>query len=205
MTRVLVTPSLHASWRWFMDSETSEKQEFLDVLNKVERPPSEAMLLGRKFEEDVFAACNDGYEQSDKPHYDNCVFEAAEHVYGGLWQEKVYFPARVSGYDILLYGKADVIKRDWIYDLKRVKNYDLGKFTGSIQHPVYMHCSSIGNFRYVVTDGNHLWLEDYRFDEDVRQTMLGEIATMLDCIFDHHEFSDAYIANWSARPRRAAA
>jgi hypothetical protein len=198
----LVTHSLHSAWRWYKDSETSTKQEFLDTLNKVEKEPTEAMLAGRQFEEDVEAACRD--KEMEPDHYSKCVFEVADQVRGGLWQEKVYSEARLGGTSILLYGKADVVRRNWIYDIKRTANYDIGKYTSSIQHALYMHCSGIHNFRYLISDGRSVWHEDYRFDEAMEANMFGEIAQMLECILGDPEFSAAYQANWLSRPKVAA-
>jgi len=177
------------------------KLEFLNTLNKVPIEPTEAMLLGRQFEDDIYSACDGTYKQSGDERYDRCVDEAAELARDGLRQEKVYRDVRIAGYDVLLYGKADLIRRDWIYDFKRTKNYDIGKYAGSIQHSLYMACSGIHNFRYIASDGRSVWLEDYHYDDAMRDRMIGEVAAMLDCIFSDGELAPAYNTHWLSRPR----
>jgi hypothetical protein len=200
MPRYLVTPTLHSSWCWYMDSDQT-KQDFLNTLNKVPIEPTEAMFLGRQFEDDVYLACDGDYKPSSNNLYDLCVLEAAEHARDGLRQEKVCRDIRIAGYDVLLYGKADLIRRDWIYDLKRTKNYDIGKYEGSIQHAVYMEGSGIHNFRYIVSDGRSVWLEDYHYNDAMRDGMISKIADMLDCIFTDGELAPAYDSHWLSRRR----
>jgi len=200
LSRCLVTPSLHAAWQWFMQSDADDIAIFLETLNRVERAPSEAVLAGRQFENDVFTYCDGRYEArgGKQSLYDECVAEAAEQVRGGLRQERLYREARIGGFDVLLYGRADVIRRGRIYNLKKSRSYEIGKYTGSIQHPLYMWAAGIDSFRYIVSDGRSLWFEDYHLDDPMREQMVGEVAAMLTSIFGSPVLREPYVAHWVA-------
>jgi len=206
MPRYLITPSLHSSWRFYHLLEPKTKQDFLDVLNKKEVEPTPDMLAGSRFEADIEAICKGGAQSdamSDQA-YARCVHEIADYVRGGLWQERVMKDVRLLGMDFLLYGKADVIKRKTIFDIKWTSNYDVGKYLDSVQHPLYLECSGLPEFAYLVSDGKSVWREDYHIDDDTLPALRGELATMIENIMADAEFRSAYLANWETYPDRGA-
>lgn len=208
--RYLITPSLHASWDYYQRFEWKEKAEFMATLRKEEIKPSEAMLAGRKFEDDVRNVCdNEGFLESMAEHSDTsylaCVSEVANIVRGGLWQERVMFDARLCGMDFLVFGRMDVIKRDMIYDIKRSESYEVGKYQGSVQHPIYMYGSGVRKFKYLVTDDKSVWHEDYAFAPDMEARMWSELRNMVDAIMSCQDFRLAYLDNWQTLAERKAA
>lgn len=204
MRRFLITPSLHSDWRFYNLLESKEKQDFLDVLTKKPREQSEAMLNGIAFEDNVKAFSEDRVTWDalvDKHRfpYANCVRDIAGIVQGGLWQEKVYIDLRIHGIDFLLYGKADVIKRNWVYDIKFTSTYDIGKFVESIQHDTYLFGSGLPLFKYLITDGKSWWAEDYALQANTEERLRGELASMIDGIYSDADFRKAYDENWGAK------
>lgn len=207
MQRHLLTPSLHSSWFFFHKMETKTKQDFLDTLMKKPIVQTEAMLSGIKFENDVMAFNGTKVQETwaeEKQQYKDCVAEIASIVRGGLWQERVYSDTSLCGMNFLLYGKADVIKRDTIYDIKFTANYDTGKFSCSVQHLLYMHCSGLPKFKYLITDGKNVWTEDYFLDENTLPKLRGELSNMIENIMADEEFKAAYLANWGTYADRNA-
>lgn len=199
MTKFLVTHSLHSSWRFYKALDGKTDQDFLNTLNKVREPDNEAMALGRKFEDDVLSVCLGKKLHEESQNYTDCVNDVAETVSGGLWQEPVYRDVKIHGMDILLYGRADIIKKDWVYDIKFTKHYELGKYTKSIQHSLYMFCTGIENFGYLVSDGTSYWKEDYHMSEELLNGMRGEVSTMIEEIMANKAFKEAFLKNWQAK------
>jgi hypothetical protein len=174
----LVSPTLLNSWQYYvsLDPEDSEavtadekeaqaRAEFLAMLGKEPFERSEAMQLGIDFEDAIAAYCR-GAENDNL-----CVREIGDIVKGGLWQQTV--KAELDGF--LLYGRMDVIKRDTIYDIKRTKSYDIGKYQKSAQHRIYLYCSKMPKFSYLVSDERSVWREDYYNHAGIK----GEIQDMI--------------------------
>lgn len=204
MSRLLVTPTLYNDWRFYHLMDFKVKQDFLNTLLKVPMVRSQPMQDGIDFEDDVRAVA-DGhvdptrFEQSSRT---DCVIEIANIVRGGLWQERVKREVSLCGLDLLLYGKADVFKRDFIFDIKWTANgsgYEPGKYKESIQHPLYMICGQMPRFAYLITDGKSVWREDYHVDDSTEHKLLANVAAMVDSIMSDVDFKKAYLENWGAK------
>jgi hypothetical protein len=188
----LITPSLYSAWSYWKyceDAGEQEMKDLLDTLNKVKKDKTPAMQAGIDFENDIRNVCN-GVEVDDF-----CVLEAAEIVKGGLWQQRV---SRELDGD-LCYGIADVIRRDTIFDIKRVFKYDLGKYEGSIQHLIYMYATDIPHFEYVISDGHEVYVEAYHWGAKSRETLKERIAEMKDSLLSDDAMSLAFKTYWKYR------
>ena len=75
-----------------------------------------------------------------------------------------------------MYGIADVIRRNTIFDIKRVNYYDIGKYEGSIQHLIYMYATGIPNFEYVISDGQEVYVETYHWESKSLETLKERIV-----------------------------
>lgn len=195
----LITASLYNAYRYYAENPISsvsaenDKQaydDFLRVLRKEPTPTTDAIQKGIDFENDIFNMTNRGIKSEDA-----CVCEIANIVKGGLWQQIVQ--KRVGDY--LLYGKADVIKERKIYDIKRTGSYDIGKYKDSIQHLLYMECTPIEDFDYLIGDGKAVYIESYHKDIDNQKTLIGKINNMVNFIKQTPEFWDAFVKNWTAK------
>lgn len=199
MTRYLLTPSLYSSWSYFYSSEKKTKQDFLNTLLKIKEPPTENMLKGIKLEEDIRSVCEGRpWSSNEDEDWGSVVLNIAEIVRGGLWQESVSKEVNIFGMTFLLYGKADNVKRDWIYDIKFTENYDIGKYLENIQHDLYMVCAEIPNFSYLITDGSNFWREDYHLESYTENHLKTWLAAMVENIFSDQDFKKAYLENWKA-------
>lgn len=198
----LLTPSLHETFRWYRKIEDKSKQEVLDNLSKKEFKKTPAMIAGIEFEDDV-QDYSEGYDDSNDPPleepYAACVREVAALTKGGLWQERAYRDVIIRGKPFLLYGKADVIKRDWIYDIKFTSNYEVGKYTGSIQHLTYMYCTGLEKFAYLISDGRSVWREDYFWDDHCADRLYDELNKLVGFVMADEEFKTAYQQNWKCK------
>lgn len=191
MARFLITHSLLSSWLHAIKEDpyedaTTERDnyaEFLDVLNRVQTHPTEAMQNGLDFEELVTSIANGADYQADREHrwYD-AASKVADIVRGGQFQLKAKKYVTVNGIDFLMYGRLDVLKAGTIYDIKFTKNYDRGKYFGSTQHPLYLDLiHEVGRFTYLISNGTDVWTETYTREETRSiYPVIGDFADWLD-------------------------
>jgi hypothetical protein len=211
MPRYLVTPSLYSSWSYYRNSDDQTKNDFLATLRNDKFEPNESMQKGIDLEDDVVAVTRgiSLHEESDFELKDNdyveCCERIADIVRGGLYQERVYKPAMIGPYDVLLYARADFIKRDYGYDVKYAKSYEIGKYAGSIQHDLTMKCAGVPRFSYLICDGHHFYEEKYNRSMVSDEILHARVYAMLFDIFEDKEFSELYRKNWESFPDTKAA
>jgi len=189
MNGFLITPSLYSSWKYWMDSDDEGTASILNTLNKAELVKTPAMQAGIDFEDNIRKVC-EGVDSEDF-----CVMEVAKIVCGGMWQMRI--SRKLDG--DLVYGIADVIKRDTIFDIKRVSQYELGKYEGSIQHLIYMYATEIPNFKYLISDGNEVYVEAYYWESQSFNLLKSRIADLKDSLLADTELSLAFNKNWKYR------
>lgn len=208
MARYLITHSLLTSWLNAIKEDpyedvTTERDnyaEFLDVLNRVQTPPTEAMQNGNEFEKLVTDIATGrfvpefetdgtvnpktgevmGYDKY--PRWYDAASKVADIVRGGQFQVKAKKPVAVNGTDFLLYGRLDVLKAGDIDDIKFTKNYDRGKYFGSTQHPMYFELiPEARRFSYLISNGTDVWTETYTREETRSiYPVIGDFADWLD-------------------------
>ena len=170
--RYLMTHSLLSSWIWSMKdspyadatNEADPMESFMRVLRREPGEVTDAIQNGNEFEELVTDIAS-GWDRDTK-HWHDAAAQIAQKVRGGVFQFKGYKDAQICGMDVLLYGKLDVLKAGTIYDIKFSKNYDVGKFFESTQHPMYFELvPEADRFEYLVSNGSGVWTEAYRRDE----------------------------------------
>lgn len=200
MTRYLLTPSLHDAYWYFANTDFKPIEEFMATLKKEPFEKSDAMLKGIKFEDDVLAYNKGELEPGDlKPEYCACVKQIGDIVQGGLWQERLSKEIEFDGMTFLLYGKSDVIKRDWIYDIKFTGTYDIGKFSKKLQHPIYMYLSGLRKFDYLVTNLRDVYREAYFWERDTEANMMAELKEMVGFIMSNDNFREAFLEHWKTK------
>ena len=175
MSRYLLTHSLLSSWlnairedpREDATTERDRYAEFLNTLNRVDTPPTEAMQNGIDFEELVTSIANGADWQTDRENrwYD-AACKVAEIVKGGQFQFRAKKTVTVNGVTFLLYGRLDVLKAGDIDDIKFSQSYERGKYFDSTQHPMYMELvPEARQFRYIISNGTNVWTETYTREE----------------------------------------
>lgn len=176
------------------EKEAQARKEFLQTLNREKFPPTPAMQAGIDFENRVFAACK------GEPDDSEVVRELAEICAGGHWQARVM--AQMDGF--LLYGKADVIKMDTIIDIKRTKSYDLGKYQKSAQHRIYLYCTKLPRFSYLVSDERSWWREDYFNHDGIEQEIRQLIRNFTSYLENDAEAKALFYDRWRSLEAQAA-
>lgn len=188
--KTLITPSLYYAYYWYAVREYGEKEDFLKVLRKEKTEPTDIMLDGIAFENNIKNLCNK--EETEGEETENQI---ANIVRGGFWQQRV----KKELEDYLLYGICDVIKGDTIYDIKFCKQYSDGKYNDSIQHLVYMYCSGMRKFSYLIgsqSKKNEIYIEEHSWNDDSENELKSKIFEMISFIEGNKEFKKAFYDNW---------
>jgi len=211
MTKYLITPSLLGSFAWYLSDESENNREkFLLTLKREKTPTTEAQAKGIRFEDDISLACADKYpyliwmgdegeDDEKRASYDAIVSQVCDIVRGGLWQQSIKKEIKVGNQEFLLYGRTDVIKRDTIYDIKFTSNYELGKFLDSSQHLIYLYCSDLPNFSYLISDGKEFWREDYHNHAGIENEIKSKISDFLGYLENDKEAKEMFLTKWESK------
>jgi hypothetical protein len=206
MSKYLITPSLLSSYAYYIQDEckspAESRADFLKTLSREKFEPNEAMQKGIDFEANVEKCCDfvSPYAMLPSPTpYDDCVIAIAKIVRGGLWQQSVKKEIKVGNQEFLLYGRTDVIKRDTIYDIKFTSNYELGKFLDSSQHLIYLYCSDLPNFSYLISDGKEFWREDYHNHAGIENEIKSKISDFLGYLENDKEAKEMFLTKWESK------
>lgn len=205
MTKYLITPTLINSYQYYINDEfkspADSRADFLKTLSKEKFEPNQAMQKGIDFENDIKAKC-DGYillDGKENPDYETVCDEITEIVKGGLWQESVKKDLQIGNQEFLLYGKTDVIKRDTVYDIKYTSNYELGKFLNSAQHLIYLYCTGLPKFKYLISNGKDFWQEDYFNNVNIENEIKSKINDFLSYLENDNEAKNLFEKKWQAK------
>ena len=210
MNAYLVTPTLIQSWQYWYnydgDNEEEVKTSFLKTLKREKTPTNEAMQAGINFEKQVIQCsydkpwtCNEVMACSGN----NCILDIAQIIENGMFQVALKKEIKVAETNFLLYGKADVIKEDTIFDIKyttNASNYNIGKYSNSVQHLLYMFCAELSKFQYIISDGDSYWLEDYNLSDIQIQSALSEkISSFYYFLQNNQEFLKIFQEKWQTQ------
>jgi hypothetical protein len=207
MTKYLITPSLLNSYQYYINDEfkspADSRADFLKTLSREKSEPNKAMQKGIDFERDIQLATNQ-FNQIDIFHADydekqHIINQIAKIVNGGLWQQACKKDLQVGNKEFLLYGKMDVVKRDAVYDIKFTSKYELGKFLDSAQHLIYLYCTGLPKFQYLISDGEDFWIEDYHNHANIENEIKGKISDFLGYLENDKEAKEMFEIKWGAK------
>lgn len=152
--RLLITPTLLNSWLYIYQSKDTDKaiESFYQTLCREKQEQNEAMLKGINFEEEC-------YNGEHKEVYDI--------IKNGTYQIVSKRLFKFDNNEMLCYGRLDVLKNGVIYDIKRTKEYENGKYTWSSQHWFYMYLfPQVKRFEYLIVDDNNKLHIDTYYNND---------------------------------------
>lgn len=170
MERYLITQSLLASWAYIFDCHDGNAEtavsDFMRTLNREKSEPTEAMLDGIAFEDEVYKEAS-GVKRSPHKKWEQGIQQVASYVRGAQYQVKVSRNLTIGDMTFLCYGILDCLQAGIISDVKyKVKSFgslDLaGSYLDSPQHPMYFYLvPEAYEFRYLVSDGQDVYIEVY--------------------------------------------
>jgi hypothetical protein len=204
MTKYLITSSLLNSYQYYIEDEfkspADSRADFLKTLSKEKFEPNQAMQKGIDFENDIKAKCdNILLDKKENIDYEVICNDIATIVKDGLWQQTCKKELKIGNQEFLLYGKMDVIKRDTIYDIKYTSNYELGKFLGSAQHLIYLYCTGLPKFKYLISNGKDFWIEDYFNSVNIEYYIKNKINNFLSYLENDNEAKNLFETKWQAK------
>lgn len=200
---MLVTPSLLNSFRYYFDCENDEdgavRADFLRTLTREKSEPNEAMQKGIDFENTIKIYCErrDICNEDGISQVTDAISAIGEICKNGLWQQAV----KSEFGDYLLYGKTDVIKRDTIIDIKRTENYDIGKYQPSMQHRIYLYCTKLPKFSYLISNERDWWREDYFYHDGIEQEIKDAIHEFIGYLENDAEAKALFYDKWKSYDR----
>lgn len=186
-------------------SPTMSRADFLRTLSRERFEPNDSMKLGIKLEDDILRAtqyeCNYNIDVHDDKivQYDAVVNALADLVRNGLWQQTCKKDLQVGNNTFLLCGRMDVVKRDTVYDIKFTSNYELGKFLDSSQHLIYLYCTELPNFQYLISDGKDYWVEYYFNNLEIEDKIKSKINDFMSYLENDKEAKEMYFAKWESK------
>jgi hypothetical protein len=199
----LITPTLLNAFHYYRDFEANPEKEvpeaqqeadsradFLRTLSREKFKPNENMLKGIHFENKIHAYCNGEIAEPDA-----VTKEIGDICKGGIWQQAIHKQLD----NFLLYGKADVIKRDTIYDIKRTSSYDVGKFSESPQHRIYLYCTALPIFSYLASNEREWWPEIYHNHDGIEDELRAMISEFTGYLNNDAEAKELFYSRWESK------
>ena len=188
-----MTQSLLSDWQRIFTTEDGY-EGFIRSLNRIPKPPTDAMLAGVEFEGCVNSVL-DGAYIPEKHKWYKPVMQLAELLDGSQKQVSIKKDIIVDGVCFQLHGVLDFLKAGIIYDTKFSSHYYLNKYLHSPQHPMYFSLvPEAYEFQYLSCDGNFIYKEIYR-PEDVTSIEV-TIKHFMEWL-DKHNLVETYTSIWN--------
>lgn len=173
MERYLMTQTLLSSFAYQFScaegNEEAARQEFISKLLREKEEPTEAIMNGIAFENEVYKVAG-GYRRNPHETWERGIQQVAAVIRGAPVQIRASREITVDGMVFLVYGVLDALKAGTIYDVK-FKNKSFaslelaGSYLDSPQHPAYFYIvPEAQKFVYLVSDGQDLYREEYTPD-----------------------------------------
>lgn len=172
------------SFQYYLDNDSDNAfHDFIDTINRV-KTVGEAAFKGTALNNVVdylnegkpvsgiptdkkgnYLATAEGVQFSFKPEV---VDELASIVKGSSQQVYISAILPTPKGDVELYGYIDYVLMSTTIDLKSTSNYTFPKYLEKWQKHVYPYCLNergifVDSFAYLVTDFNHIYIEDYAY------------------------------------------
>ena len=215
MKPLLITASLLSSWIWYLQDESDDAlKNWLTVLNREQTPDNPAMKSGRAFETRVRFLTESNYQFTERDvidvnetqedvddEYLECVKEIAAIVQGGAWQASSSMIVNIEGIDFCLYGRRDVLKGAWVYDLKFTHTFEIGKYLDSPQTEMYIRLTpEVLGMKYLACDGKTVY-EDSYLREDVG-LIDNTVRDFWNWLGQNTEMKSIYCEKWQSKGDR---
>ena len=189
-----ITQSLLSAWDYVYKKEDGY-EDFLSTLNREKKPPTKAMLDGRRFEGLVNSALDGNPIPEDNDWYVP-VMQLSKYLAGSQQQVEIRRVVEIDGVQFQLHGILDFLRSGVIYDTKFSTAYKVGKYLDSPQHPMYFALvPEAYEFQYLISDGSYLYREIYR-PEDT-EPIEKEIRLFMRYL-EQRDLIDIFVEKWIA-------
>jgi hypothetical protein len=194
--RYHIYPSLLDSFAYMKNSEAENAlEEFMAKLNRVQTPPSDAIMRGVMFEQYLndhaakgipFPVDGEGFVRCHDTNVPVTILEAfSRRLDGSVRQVFVESVVEALHGPVRLYGFVDNVLRDTAIDVKTTSKYEFPKYLKSFQRPVYLHAlkgMGITRFEYLVTDFREVYVEAYQYTDSDHDRLVSEVNALVEFI-----------------------
>lgn len=163
--KVRITKSLLDSWLWAFKRDDGW-DDFMSVLHREKKPPTQAMLDGTRFENVLNNVLNGEAIPADH-EWLSVIAAMSKELRGSQQQVTLFQDCEVNGQPFLLHGVLDYIRAGRIWDCKFTKNYHLNKYFWEWTSQTAMYLSLVPearDFTYIISDGKYVYRERYPRD-----------------------------------------
>lgn len=192
--KVRITKSLLDSWLWAFKRDDGW-DDFLSVLHREKKPPTQAMLDGTRFENVLNNVLNGEAIPADH-EWVSVISEMSKDLYGAQQQVTLFQDCEVNGQPFLLHGVLDYLRAGRIWDCKFTKNYHLNKYfwEGTSQTAMYLALvPEARDFTYIISDGKYVYRE--RYPRDIVPPIEPTINNFMQYL-KKHGLWDVYCEKW---------
>lgn len=191
-------PTLLDSFAWYKRSPKEDaKQEFINRINRVPTPKTDAMIRGIEFENAVNFWAKKGklpvgpvqvHDLKVSPELIGKFTNGFENALRQIFTE-VNLTTKFCS--VRVYGFIDEILADSAYDTKTTKEYDLGKYRNNWQHVAYLESlraagSNISRFVYRITDFEDFFEEEYLYRKEDTDRLISECEHLIEFLESNH-------------------
>lgn len=186
-------PTLLDSYVYFKNHEEDESAfiNLIDKLNGVKSEKTESKSKGIEFE-GLINDLIDGKETEQEHGFNQSIVDV---IYNKLKrclskQESIKGNISTKFGIVYLHGIFDYTFPEMIADLKTTSNYSLKtingkkvkKFTQNFQHKFISILTDKKEFNYVITDFNHLYIENFKLNKELNEKTILEIEEFIQFI-----------------------
>lgn len=192
--KVRITKSLLDSWLWAFKRDDGW-DDFLSVLHRERKPPTQAMLDGTRFENVLNNVLNGEAIPADH-EWVSVIAEMSKDLYGAQQQVTLFQDCEVNGQPFLLHGVLDYLRAGRIWDCKFTKNYHLNKYFWGETSQTAMYLALVPearDFTYIISDGKYVYRE--RYPRDIVPPIEPTINNFMQYL-KKHGLWDVYCEKW---------
>jgi hypothetical protein len=192
--KVRITKSLLDSWLWAFKRDDGW-DDFLSVLHREKKPPTQAMLDGTRFENVLNNVLNGEAIPADH-EWVSVIAEMSKDLYGSQQQVTLFQDCDVNGQPFLLHGVLDYLRAGRIWDCKFTKNYHLNKYFWEETSQTAMYLALVPearDFTYIISDGKYVYRE--RYPRDIVPPIEPTINNFMQYL-KKHGLWDVYCEKW---------
>lgn len=189
-----ITKSLLDSWLWAFKRDDGW-DDFLSVLHREKKPPTQAMLDGTRFENVLNNVLNGEAIPADH-EWHTVIASMSKDLYGAQQQVTLFQDCEVNGQQFLLHGVLDYLRAGRIWDCKFTKNYHLNKYFWGETSQTAMYLALVPearDFTYIISDGKYVYRE--RYPRDIVPPIEPTINNFMQYL-KKHGLWDVYCEKW---------
>jgi len=182
-----------------------DKTSLLNKINRVETPSSESANKGKAFhlltslKSEELEQTKTIQEKTGDNTYRMSFWDFKAPVVDEVWnlrkggkhEQFACKPIKIGEHNILLYGWIDTLKFGTAQDVKTTGWYKELEYLSLMQWRVYLYCTSAHVFKFIITDFNNVYQEDYTLTNEMLEGLKTWILRFIDFVQENmNEITD---------------